>query len=153
MALRICRALTLAAVTSYSRVSVSAFIPTPSLISGSVTQSLCRMSASAAATTPMQITIEEKLTQGLQPTHLDVINESHMHAGSATESHFKVVVVSDAFEGKPLIARHRMVNKLLKDQLETTLHALSIQSKTPEQWEKEGGKVLPSPDCMGGSKG
>eukprot|EP00953_Heterococcus_sp_UTEX-ZZ885_P015640 8805-Heterococcus_DN1.PRE.3 len=63
-----------------------------------------------------------------------------------------VVCVSDAFEGKSLIARHRMVNDLLKEELEGTLHALSIQPKTPSQWESEGHKIIPSPACMGGSK-
>eukprot|EP00953_Heterococcus_sp_UTEX-ZZ885_P015643 8806-Heterococcus_DN1.PRE.2 len=105
-----------------------------------------------SSTGPVYDAIETKLSAGLSPAHLQVINESHMHSGPATESHFKVVCVSDAFEGKSLIARHRMVNDLLKEELEGTLHALSIQPKTPSQWESEGHKIIPSPACMGGSK-
>ncbi|CAN0063440.1 unnamed protein product [Phaeothamnion confervicola] len=101
---------------------------------------------------PMQTLIERKL-QVLEPTYLDVINESHMHSGPASESHFKVVVVSEQFEGKRLLDRHRMVNTLLAEELREAIHALSIQSKTPSQWEAEGGAVTPSPPCMGGSKG
>eukprot|EP00752_Nemacystus_decipiens_P009189 g8209.t1 len=106
----------------------------------------------AATTGEMQGTIESRLTEALSPVHLEVINESHMHSGPAKESHFKVVVVSEEFEGKPLLARHRMVNALFAEEMKGTMHALSIQGKTPAQWEAEGHKVAPSPPCMGGSK-
>ncbi|CAM9560364.1 unnamed protein product, partial [Discosporangium mesarthrocarpum] len=100
----------------------------------------------------MQSTIEARLTEALSPTYLEVINESHMHSGPAQESHFKVVVVSEEFEGKSLLARHRLVNELFSEEMKGAVHALSIQSKTPSQWEAEGHKVAPSPPCMGGSK-
>ncbi|CAM9862915.1 unnamed protein product [Pylaiella littoralis] len=103
----------------------------------------------------MQGTIESRLKQALSPVHLEVINESHMHAGPAKESHFKVIVVSDEFEGKSLLARHRIVNSLFTEDMTgktPKMHALSIQGKTPSQWEAEGHKVAPSPPCMGGSK-
>ena len=62
-----------------------------------------------------------------------------------------MVVVSEQFEGKPLIARHRLVNTLLKEELEGGVHALSIIAKTQAQWAKDN--VVPeSPLCMGGSK-
>ncbi|GCB81441.1 hypothetical protein scyTo_0022181 [Scyliorhinus torazame] len=101
---------------------------------------------------PVESTIRIKLEQGLAPTHLQVINESHMHAVPAgSETHFKVVVVSERFEGVPLLQRHRMVNETLKQELEASVHALSIQAKTPQQW---GGKphIDRSPACLGGSK-
>ncbi|MEE9445453.1 MAG: BolA family protein, partial [Cocleimonas sp.] len=79
----------------------------------------------------IQDTIETKLTELLQPEVLDIFNESHMHSGPATESHFKVVAVSQAFEGKMLIARHRMLNKALADEL-NTIHALSLHTMTPD---------------------
>jgi BolA protein len=85
------------------------------------------------------------------PVALEVLNESHMHAGPATESHFKVVVVSDAFDGVALVARHRMVNEALRPQLQAGLHALSILPYTPAEWRERGGAVPPSPPCRGRS--
>jgi stress-induced morphogen len=79
----------------------------------------------------------------LNPSHLEIIDESHKHAGHAAmkdymrsgETHFKVVVVSDDFEGKMLIDRHRLVNDILDEELQNGVHALSIEAKTPAQWE------------------
>ena len=99
----------------------------------------------------MQNTIEEKLTTLLQPEVLDVLNESHMHSGPATESHFKVVAVSNAFDGKMLIARHRMINEALADEF-TQIHALSLHTMTPDEYFEKEGKVAESPLCQGGSK-
>ena len=68
-----------------------------------------------------------------------------------SETHFKVLVVSEAFEGKPLIARHRMVNESLKEELESGVHALSIVAKIQKQWDQLKVKeVEPSPNCRGG---
>lgn len=66
------------------------------------------------------------------------------------ESHFKVLVVADCFEGQPLIKRHRQINGLVKEKLaEKFPHALSIEAKTPSQW-KPDYEVEPSPNCRGG---
>ncbi|XP_068107721.1 bolA-like protein 1 [Hyperolius riggenbachi] len=101
---------------------------------------------------PVEASIRSKLTQSLEPCHLQVLNESHMHAvPPGSETHFKVVVVSDVFNGKSLIQRHRLVNDLLKEELAGPVHALSIQAKTPEQWN-ENPTLTKSPACMGGSK-
>ena len=101
----------------------------------------------------VQSVIETKLRNVFAPAHLAVMNESHMHSVPPnSETHFKVVVVSDAFEGKRLVARHQAVNATLADELAGPVHALSIQAHTPEEWTKRGGAVLDSPDCMGGSK-
>ncbi|GAA0398405.1 transcriptional regulator BolA [Cocleimonas flava] len=99
----------------------------------------------------MQTTIEEKLTETLAPEVLEVINESYMHSGPATESHFKVIAVSDAFEGKMLIARHRMINAALADELQQ-IHALALHTMTPSEYFEKAGKVADSPQCEGGSK-
>lgn len=99
----------------------------------------------------MQTSIENKLTKALQPDVLDVINESHMHSGPATESHFKVVVVSPEFEGKMLIARHRRVNEILSEEL-SQIHALALHTLTPDEYFERSGKVADSPKCEGGSK-
>jgi BolA protein len=99
----------------------------------------------------MQATIEQKLHDALNPEILEVTNESHMHSGPATESHFKVVAVSDAFEGKMLIARHRMINAALKDELQK-IHALALHTMTPQEYFEKAGKVADSPQCEGGGK-
>lgn len=99
----------------------------------------------------MQTTIQNKLDAALNPEVLEVINESHMHSGPATESHFKVVAVSDAFQGKMLIARHRMINEALKDELKQ-IHALALHTMTPDEYFEKAGKVADSPQCEGGGK-
>ncbi|CAG2060782.1 unnamed protein product, partial [Timema podura] len=76
---------------------------------------------------PVESIIRHKLTSCLSPVHLEVINESYMHnAPKGSESHFKVVVVSEKFESLPLIKRHRLVNEALQQELQTSIHALSI---------------------------
>ena len=83
---------------------------------------------------------------------IQVINESYKHSvPKGSESHFQVVIVSHQFEGMPLIQRHRLVNSLLQEELQHDIHALSIQAKTPTQWEKNS-MVSPTPNCLGGSK-
>ena len=99
----------------------------------------------------MQNIIENKLNETLKPEFLDVLNESHMHSGPATESHFKVVAVSKAFEGKMLIARHRMINAALAEELQQ-IHALALHTMTPDEYFEKAGKVADSPQCQGGSK-
>jgi BolA family transcriptional regulator, general stress-responsive regulator len=80
--------------------------------------------------------IREKLLVGLKPVRLDVINESELHAGHRSspgtgESHFRVLVVTDAFKGKSRLERHRMVNELLAAELRGGVHALAIKAYAP----------------------
>ncbi|XP_065095971.1 bolA-like protein 1 [Paramisgurnus dabryanus] len=101
---------------------------------------------------PVEATIRTKLTQSLTPEHLEVLNESHMHAvPPGSESHFRVLVVSPKFEGLSLLQRHRLVNEALKEELSTCVHALAIQAKTPQQWSSNPS-LAKSPPCLGGSK-
>lgn len=100
-----------------------------------------------------QRTIEAKLRAGLEPAHLQVINESHMHSvPPGSETHFKVVVVSERFAGMPRVRRHQAVNGLLAEELSDGLHALSISPLTPEEWRARGRAVPASPPCHGGGK-
>ena len=70
----------------------------------------------------IQNLIEQKLVDSISLVGLEVINESHMHnVPSGSESHFKVVIISDDFEGERLIRRHQRVNKILADELENIL--------------------------------
>ena len=100
----------------------------------------------------VQNNIERKLEDRFSPIVLEVTNESSKHSVPAgSETHFKVVVVSDAFEGKALVERHRLVYETLGDELRSGVHALTITSRTPAEWQKNG--VAPtSPPCLGGSK-
>lgn len=96
--------------------------------------------------------INDIVVEALQPVRLDVLNESHMHnVPEGSESHFKLVIVSEAFTGKNLVARHRTVNKLLMAQLQSGVHALSMHTYTPMEWQERGGEVPQSPPCQGGS--
>ena len=98
-------------------------------------------------------TIERKIIEGLAPVHLDVLNESHMHnVPPGSESHFKLVIVADAFDGKRLVARHQMINGMLKEELAGPVHALSMETLTPAEWQARGGKIMDSPACRGGAK-
>jgi BolA protein len=101
---------------------------------------------------PIQMAIVDKLNAGLSPVFLDVENESYKHnVPKGSESHFKVCVVSAQFEGQPPIKRHRAVNALLAEELRDSVHALSIQAKTPKQWESSP-ELASTPNCLGGSK-
>lgn len=96
--------------------------------------------------------IETKL-QSLQPQFLEVINESHRHnVPQGSESHFKVTVVSNEFNGKMLVARHRMVNNILTDELAHSIHALVLHTMTVEEWFEKSGTTPTSPPCLGGSE-
>jgi BolA protein len=86
----------------------------------------------------IEVSIREKLTRALKPVRLDVINESALHAGhrsapSTGESHFRVLVVAEAFRGRPRLERHRMINAALADELRRGVHALAIEALAPEE--------------------
>jgi len=80
--------------------------------------------------------IINKLREAFSPESLDVADESHLHEGHAGhrpggETHFRVYIVSPAFEGKSRIERHRMVNAALAAELADTVHALAIRAQAP----------------------
>jgi BolA protein len=96
--------------------------------------------------------IQEQLRTELSPLHLEVVDESHMHAvPEGAESHFKVIVVSEKFAEHNLIGRHRLINRMLSDEFGSGLHALAMHTWTPEEWFEKGGVAPDSPRCMGGS--
>jgi BolA protein len=101
----------------------------------------------------IQEIIEQKLQNEFQPKHLEVLNESYMHnVPKGSESHFKVIIVSEAFEGLRLIGRHRKVNGVLTEELENHIHALSIYTYTESEWLQQTGGAPDSPMCLDGSK-
>lgn len=81
--------------------------------------------------------IRERLQAALQPLALEVVDDSHRHAGHAGardgRGHFGVRVVSGAFAGKPPLARHRLVYAALSELMATDIHALQIDALTPEE--------------------
>lgn len=96
----------------------------------------------------VQKTIEEKLSV-LMPSHMEVINESHMHSvPENSETHFKIVLVSESFLSKRAVARHQTVYQLLGEELQQGVHALSLHLYTSEEWQ---GESPDSPNCMGGN--
>ena len=100
----------------------------------------------------VQKTIESKLSV-MDPQHLEVINESNNHnVPPGAESHFKVVIVSNKFEGVRLIDRHRMINEALAEELAGPVHALAIHAYTEFNWQARFGNAPMSPPCLGGSK-
>lgn len=100
----------------------------------------------------VQSSIESVLKEALQPEFLSIENESHKHnVPPNSETHFKVVAISNAFTGKRPVARHQLIYGLLATQLKNGVHALALHTFTPEEW-KINQEVKSSPDCMGGSK-
>ena len=98
-------------------------------------------------------TIEQKVTDAIKPVHLEVINESHMHnVPPGSESHFKLIIVSEAFDGLRLVGRHQLINATLKDELANYIHALSMETLTPDEWTARSGQTKASPSCRGGAK-
>ncbi len=95
----------------------------------------------------IQSTIESTLSKAFFPKHLEVINESHMHSVPAnSETHFRVVIVSDKFLDASMIERHRLVYQALAAELHSGVHALAIVAKTIDEWsqKQDSGK---SPEC------
>ena len=89
-----------------------------------------------SADQPVKHTITNKLREAFTPESLDVIDESHLHEGHSGhrpggETHFRVYIVSPAFEGKSRIERHRMINTLLAPELAGSVHALAIKAHAP----------------------
>lgn len=84
----------------------------------------------------MESTIRQKLMIALNPTRLDVVNESELHAGHRSspgtgESHFRVLIVAEAFAGKSRVERHRMVNETLSAEVGKKVHALALAAYAP----------------------
>lgn len=101
----------------------------------------------------VQAEIETRLADALPLQHLEVINESHQHnVPPGSESHFKVVLVSEEFAPLREVARHQQVYKILADELANKIHALALHTYTPVEWQTRHGNAPMSPPCLGGSK-
>ena len=82
--------------------------------------------------------IESKLERELDASHVEVLDESHLHAGHAGAKsgggHFRAVIVAERFEGLNTLARQRLVYATLSDELQSEIHALSMRTLTPSEW-------------------
>ncbi|MFP4606058.1 MAG: BolA family protein [Thiohalospira sp.] len=95
--------------------------------------------------------IEQRLTEELAPEYLAVEDESHMHnVPEGAESHFRVTLVTPAFEGESRVGRHRAVNRALAAEFDQGLHALALHTHAPSEWTGEADPA--SPPCLGGGK-
>lgn len=101
----------------------------------------------------LQKQIEQKLLTKLAPERMRLVNESHNHSvPQGAETHFNLIIVSNLFAGKRLLERHRMVYDALGPELKSGLHALTMKTLSPAEWEAAGGEVAnPAPPCRGGS--
>ncbi|GAA5136570.1 BolA family protein [Alloalcanivorax gelatiniphagus] len=97
--------------------------------------------------------IESKVRDALPVAHLQLDNESHKHGVPPnSETHFKLVLVSEAFQGQMPVRRHQTVYGVLAEEVAGPVHALALHLFTPAEWQAQGGEVSASPDCLGGSK-
>ena len=86
----------------------------------------------------MRDRLEARLREGLAVTHLEVIDESHLHAGhvGAREGggHFRATIVSPRFEGMSRVRAQQLVFQVVEDWMGKEIHALSMKTYTPEAW-------------------
>ena len=98
--------------------------------------------------------LREKIAQSFSPEVLALENESHMHSvPENSETHFKLLLVSDHFAGMSRVQRQRAVNEVIRDELEGAVHAFAQRVYTVEEWHNMGETCdFVSPQCLGGSK-
>lgn len=95
--------------------------------------------------------IDQLIKNELNPSFLDVDDESSQHhVPEGAETHFKLSVVSEKFNNLNPLSRHRLINKLLADELNSGLHALSLHLFTPEEWQSRNQTTANSPACLDG---
>lgn len=101
----------------------------------------------------VQQSIEQLLRGEFDPALLEVVNESHQHSVPAnSETHFKVVLVSEHFSDRRKVARHQRVYAVLADLLAGPVHALALHTYTPAEWQARQAQAPASPACLGGSR-
>ena len=102
----------------------------------------------------IQMQIENEMVKLLDPAVLEVVNESSQHnVPPNSETHFKLVIVSEAFVNLRKVARHQKIYAALASQLAGPVHALALHTYTPQEWQQRQAAAPQSPNCMGGSKG
>ena len=94
----------------------------------------------------IQNSITQKIQNEFQPIFFKIDNESHKHKHGGKESHFKILIVSDKFEGLSRIERQKWVYRILKVELDTNVHALAQKTLTPKEWEEQNSDFK-TPNC------
>ncbi len=95
--------------------------------------------------------ISDKLIQAFSPSHFELLNESFMHnVPKGSESHFKAVIVSDAFAALRMVQRHQLVYQAMGATMKD-IHALALHTFTQAEWQ-EKGEAAASPQCHGGEQ-
>ena len=104
------------------------------------------------AATSVKSTLENLLRQAFDPDYLKIDNESSQHnVAPGSETHFKVIIVSEAFVPLRAVARHQAVYRAVAEPLSGPVHALALHTYTPEEWAQSDGAPA-SPECLGGSR-
>ncbi|MDC1211194.1 BolA/IbaG family iron-sulfur metabolism protein [Porticoccaceae bacterium] len=102
---------------------------------------------------PVEKIVTDKLAGEFKAAVLQVTNESYMHSVPAgSETHFKVVLVTDQFVGKRQVQRHQAIYAVLAEELAGPIHALALHSFSPDEWAKSQGQAPESPQCLGAKK-
>lgn len=98
--------------------------------------------------------IIDTLNEEFEPSYMEVENESHNHAGGkGRETHFRVLIVSKAFDGLNRVDRQRKVYSFFQAEFDKGLHAFSLRALTAEEWEQQKDKFpMVSPNCAGRGK-
>lgn len=97
----------------------------------------------------VQRRIEARITEVFHPVALQVINESRRHkVPPGSESHFKIILLSEAFNGLRSLQRHQAVYRALGEIMEE-IHALALHTWTPQEWAEQHNVVPDTPDCLG----
>ncbi len=100
----------------------------------------------------IRLLLEDKLQSAFHLTYLEVINESHKHnVPKNSETHFRVVLVSQNFEGMGRVKRHQQVYAILANELQNGIHALALKTYTPQEWQDSNHHKGKSPQCLGRS--
>ncbi|KAJ3989853.1 bola-like protein-domain-containing protein [Lentinula detonsa] len=105
---------------------------------------------SSSPSGPIELAIRSKLVSSLRPAALVIHNDSYQHrhhapmraqGGGSGETHFSLEIVSDEFEGKTTMQRHRMIYSILSEELNQGLHALSLKTKTRAETSTEAASA------------
>ncbi len=96
--------------------------------------------------------IVDKLEATFSPTFMEVVNESYQHnVPPGSESHFKVILVTEEFENQRMVGRHRAIYAVLAEELAGSVHALALHTYTPQEWLASQSTAFNSPPCRGGN--
>jgi BolA protein len=97
--------------------------------------------------------LRERLAAAFEPTYLELENESHRHSvPENSETHFRLVMASEAFAEMRAVARHQKVYGELAELLAGPVHALAMHLYDPREWAERAAPAPASPDCRGGSR-